>query len=336
MQSLPPYLFAEIERKVAAKRAAGVDIISLGIGDPDSPTPAHVVAAMVEGVRDPRNHQYPTNRGTAEFRGAVASYYAARFGVALDEETEIVPLLGAKEGIAHICFALLNEGDVCLAADPGYPVYTTGPLIADGTAVHLPLRPELGFQPDLDAIEPSVLARARMIFVSYPNNPTGAVVEDDFFARLVAFAREHDIVVVHDNAYADITFDGYVAPSFLETPGAKEVGVELFSLSKSYNMTGWRAGAIVGNPAVVDAYWRLKTNMDSGMFAALQHAAAAALTRPQDSVARALSALRSPARSAGGRAATHRHAGRRRRRARSTSGRPCPKVTPRAASPSSS
>ena len=284
VESLPPYLFAEIERKVAAKRAAGVDIISLGIGDPDSPTPAHIVEAMIAAVRDPRSHQYPTNRGTAEFRAAVASYYAARFGVALDEQTEIVPLLGAKEGIAHICFALLNEADVCLSADPGYPVYTTGPLIADGLAVHLPLRAELGFQPDLDDIAPSVLARARMIFVSYPNNPTGAVVEDDFFARLVAFARQHDVVVVHDNAYADITFDGYVAPSFLETPGAKEVGVELFSLSKSYNMTGWRAGAVVGNAAVVDAYWRLKTNMDSGMFAAVQHAAAAALSGPQDSV----------------------------------------------------
>ena len=285
VQSLPPYLFAEIERKVAAKRAAGVDIISLGIGDPDTPTPGHIVAAMIEGVRDPRTHQYPTNRGSAEFRSAVASYYEHRFGVSLDTDSEIVPLLGAKEGIAHLCFALLDEGDLCLSADPGYPVYTTGPLIADGTAVHLPLRPELGFQPDLDAIEPAVLARAKMIFVSYPNNPTGAVIEDDFFARLVAFAHEHDIVVVHDNAYADITFDGYVAPSFLETPGAKEVGVELFSLSKSYNMTGWRAGAIVGNRAVVEAYWRLKTNMDSGMFAALQHAVAAALSGPQDSVA---------------------------------------------------
>ena len=284
VQSLPPYLFAEIERKVAAKRAAGVDIISLGIGDPDSPTPAHVIAALNEGARDAANHQYPSNRGTAEFRGAVAQYYDTRFGVTLDTDTEIVPLLGAKEGIAHICFALLDEGDVCLAADPGYPVYTTGPLIAGGTAAHLPLRPELGFQPDLDAVDPTILARAKMIFVGYPNNPTGAVIEDDFFARLVAFARAHDIVVVHDNAYADITFDGYVAPSFLQTPGASEVGVELFSLSKSYNMTGWRAGAVVGNADVVDAYWRLKTNMDSGMFGALQHAAAAALTGPQDSV----------------------------------------------------
>jgi LL-diaminopimelate aminotransferase len=285
VQDLPPYLFAEIERKVAARRAAGADIISLGIGDPDTPTPAHIVAAMHEGIDDPRTHQYPTNRGTAEFRAAVATYYAHRFGVALDEETEIVPLLGAKEGIAHLGFALLDPGDVCLAADPGYPVYTTGPALADGAVVHLPLHPELGFQPDLDDIDPAALSRARMIFVSYPNNPTGAVIEDDFFVRLVAFAREHDIVVVHDNAYADITFDGYVAPSFLETPGAKDVGVELFSLSKSYSMTGWRAGAIVGRSDVVDAYWRLKTNMDSGMFAALQHAAAVALTGPQDSVA---------------------------------------------------
>ena len=173
---------------------------------------------------------------------------------------------------------------MCLAADPGYPVYTSGPLLAGSSAVHVPLVPELGFQPDLEAIDASVLERAKLIFVCYPNNPTGAVVEDDFFTRLVAFARAHDVVVVHDNAYTDITFDGYVAPSFLETPGAKEVGVELFSLSKSYNMTGWRAGAIVGNPDVVDAYWRLKTNVDSGIFGAVQRAAEAALNGAQDCV----------------------------------------------------
>ena len=284
VQSLPPYLFAEIERKVAAKRAAGVDIISLGIGDPDSPTPPHIVAAMNEALGDPRTHQYPTNKGPLEFRQAVAAYYLRRFGVEVDPETEVIPLLGAKEALAHICLTLLDPSDVCLAADPGYPVYTTGPLIADGTAVHLPLLPELGFQPDLEAIEPAVLAKAKMIFVGYPNNPTGAVIDDDFFVRLVDFARRHDIVVIHDNAYADITFDGYVAPSFLETPGAKDVGVEFISLSKSYNMTGWRSGAIVGKKEIVDAYWRLKTNMDSGMFTALQHASAVALNGPQDSV----------------------------------------------------
>jgi LL-diaminopimelate aminotransferase len=284
VQSLPPYLFAEIERKCAAKRAAGVDIISLGIGDPDTPTPGHIVEAMTAGLRDPRNHQYPTNKGTAEFREAVSGFYGRRFNVAIDPDTEVIPLLGAKEAIAHICVALLDPGDVCLAADPGYPVYTTGPLLAGGTAVHLPLVPELGFQPDLEAIDPAVLTKARMIFVGYPNNPTGAVIEDDFFERLVAFAKANDIVVIHDNAYADITFDGYVAPSFLETPGAREVGVEFLSLSKSYNMTGWRSGAIVGDPEIVDAYWRLKTNMDSGMFGALQHASAVALSGSQQSV----------------------------------------------------
>src|SRR5664280_289418 len=284
VQSLPPYLFAGIERKIAERKAAGRDVISLGIGDPDLPTPAHIVGALAQAAADPATHQYPSNQGEPAFREAVAAFYASRFGVRLDAAMEIVPLLGAKEGIAHVCLALLDPGEVALAADPGYPVYVTGPMLADGSAVPLPLRADLGFQPDLEAIAAADLERARMIFVSYPNNPTGAVIEDDFFARLVAFAREHDIVVVHDNAYADITFDGYVAPSFLETPGAKEVGVELFSLSKSYNMTGWRAGAIVGRSDVVDAYWRLKTNLDSGMFAAVQHAAATALTGPQDSV----------------------------------------------------
>jgi len=284
VQSLPPYLFAELERKVSARRAAGGDVISLGIGDPDMPTPPHIVEALIAGARDAATHQYPSNRGELGFREAVAAYYGRRFGVDLDVESEIVPLLGAKEGVAHICATLLDPGDICLAADPGYPVYTSGPLLADGAAAHLRLVPELGFQPDLESIEPSVLDRAKMIFVCYPNNPTGAVIEDDFFARLVSFARDHDLAVVHDNAYGDITFDGYVAPSFLETPGAREVGVELFSLSKSYNMTGWRAGAIVGNKDLVDAYWRLKTNIDSGIFGAVQRAAAAALNGPQDCV----------------------------------------------------
>jgi LL-diaminopimelate aminotransferase len=265
VQSLPPYLFAGIERKIAARRATGADVISLGIGDPDLPTPAHIISALAEGAADSATHQYPSNQGESAFREAVAGYYMRRFGVAVDPDTQVMPLLGAKEGIAHIGLAMLDQCDVALATDPGYPVYVTGPLLADGTTVPLPLVPELGFQPDLDAIEPSVLAKARMIFVCYPNNPTGAVIEADFFARLVAFAPEPDLLVVHDNAYADITYDGYVAPSFLETPGACDVGVEMLSLSKSYNMTGWRAGALVGNREVVDAFWRLKTNMDSGM-----------------------------------------------------------------------
>jgi len=285
VQSLPPYLFAGIERKIAERKAAGRDVISLGIGDPDLPTPAHIVGALAQAAADPATHQYPSNRGELAFREAVASFYASRFGVRLDATTEIVPLLGAKEGIAHVCLALLDPGDVALAADPGYPVYVTGPMLADGVAVPLPLRAELGFQPDLEAIAAQDLERARMIFVSYPNNPTGAVIEDDFFTRLVAFARAHDLVVVHDNAYADITYDGYVAPSFLQTPGARDVGVEMLSLSKSYNMTGWRSGAVVGNPYLVDAFWRLKTNMDSGMFAAVQRASVAALTGSQKCIA---------------------------------------------------
>src|SRR5664280_1257553 len=285
VQSLPPYLFAGIERKIAERKAAGRDVISLGIGDPDLPTPAHIVGALAQAAADPATHQYPSNRGELAFREAVASFYASRFGVRLDATTEIVPLLGAKEGIAHVCLALLDPGDVALAADPGYPVYVTGPMLADGVAVPLPLRAELGFQPDLEAIAAQDLERARMIFVSYPNNPTGAVIEDDFFTRLVAFARAHDLVVVHDNAYADITYDGYVAPSFLQTPGARGVGVEMLSLSKSYNMTGWRSVAVVGNPDLVDAFWRLKTNMDSGMFAAVQRASVAALTGSQQCIA---------------------------------------------------
>ena len=284
VRTLPPYLFAAIERQIAERKAAGVDVISLGIGDPDLPTPPHIIQALAEGAADPATHQYPSNQGEQAFRDAVAGFYATRFGVTLDPATQIVPLLGAKEGIAHICQVLLDPGDVALAADPGYPVYVTGPMLADGAAEHLPLVPELDFQPELEAIPAETLAKARMIFVSYPNNPTGAVIEDDFFARLVDFAKANDLVVVHDNAYADITYDGYVAPSFLATPGAVEVGVELFSLSKSYNMTGWRAGAVVGHPEVVDAYWRLKTNLDSGMFGAVQRAAAAALSGPQDCV----------------------------------------------------
>lgn len=284
VRTLPPYLFAAIERQIADRRAAGIDVISLGIGDPDLPTPPHVIAALAEAAADPSTHQYPSNLGESGFREAVAGFYATRFGVTLDPAHQIVPLLGAKEGIAHICQVLLDPGELALAADPGYPVYVTGPMLADGAAVHVPLVPELGFQPDLEAIPAETLERAKMIFVGYPNNPTGAVIEDDFFTRLVAFAKANDIVVVHDNAYADITYDGYVAPSFLATPGAAEVGVEVFSLSKSYNMTGWRAGAVVGDPEVVDAYWRLKTNVDSGMFGAVQRAAAAALTGSQECV----------------------------------------------------
>ena len=285
LRQLPPYLFAAIEQKIADKRAAGVDIISLGIGDPDYPTPDGVVQAMQDHVARPDTHQYPSNRGRASFREAIAAFYERRFGVSLNIADEIVPALGAKEAIANLNLALVDPGDIVLASDPGYPVYTTGPLLAGATPVPMPLVPALGFEPDLDAISDDVARRAKLMFLNYPNNPTGAVVEGDLFARVVEFARRHDIIVVHDNAYSEITYDGYVAPSFLETPGAKDVGIEVLSLSKTFNMTGWRSGAVVGNRDIVQAYWQLKTNVDSGMFEAVQEASVAALLSDQSSVA---------------------------------------------------
>jgi len=282
LDRLPPYLFAELSRKIDEKKAAGVDVISLGIGDPDTPTPELVVEALAQAGRDPGTHQYPSNKGRAEFREAVAAFYERRFGVALDVETEIVPALGAKECVFNLNLAFLDPGTSALAADPGYPVYTSGPPLAGAEVDLMPLVGELGFAPDLDAIPAEVRERARLMFLNYPNNPTGAVVPDGLFERAVEFGREHDVLIVHDASYTETTFDGYVAPSFLETPGAKEVGVEVFSLSKGYNMTGWRTAAIVGNAEAVAAYWKLKTNIDSGMFEAVQLAAAEALNSGDD------------------------------------------------------
>jgi LL-diaminopimelate aminotransferase len=277
LERIPPYLFAELERKVAAKRAAGVDVISLGIGDPDYPTYEPIVAAAQRAVADPSTHRYPSNRGRSEFREAVASFYERRFGVTLDPETEVMPAIGAKECIFNLNLAFLDPGDVVLAADPGYPVYTAGPLLVGGEPALMPLSPENDFVPDLDAIAPRVRERARLLFVNYPNNPTGAIVADGFFDRLVQFGADSDVLIVHDNAYSETTYDGYVAPSFLATHGARDVGVEVFSLSKGYNMTGWRCAAIVGNAEAIASYWRLKTNIDSGLFEAVQLAGAAAL-----------------------------------------------------------
>jgi LL-diaminopimelate aminotransferase len=277
VSNLPPYLFAELERKIADKRAAGVDVISLGIGDPDLPTPAIVVEEAQRQVARPDTHQYPSNRGRAAFREAVASFYQRRFGVDLDPDSEILPLLGGKEGVAHICWAMLDPGDVCLAADPGYPVYTSGAQLCGAEPVLMPLTAANAFQPDLDSIPADVRRRANLLFCNYPNNPTGAVIEDDFYERLARFGLEHQIPVAHDNAYSEITFDGHVAASFLQAPGAKEAGIEIFSLSKAYNMTGWRVGAAVGNSSMIQALWKLKTNIDSGMFDAVQMAAVRAL-----------------------------------------------------------
>src|SRR3954466_7622576 len=282
LDRLPPYLFAELERKIREKKAAGVDVISLGIGAPAAPGPRVVADALAAAAADPGTHQYPSNRGRPELREAYARFYERRFGVGLDPDTEIVPAIGAKECVFNLNLAFLDPGTAALAADPGYPVYTGGPLLAGAEAVLMPLVPELGFAPDLDAIAPADAERARLMYLNYPNNPTGAVVPEGLFERAVEFARANDVLVVHDASYTETTFDGYVAPSFLQTPGAKDVGVEVFSLSKGWNMTGWRTAAIVGNADAVQAYWRLKTNIDSGMFEAVQLAAIAAFQQAAD------------------------------------------------------
>jgi LL-diaminopimelate aminotransferase len=291
LERIPPYLFAELERKITAKRAAGIDVISLGIGDPDTPTYPPIVAAAQEAVADPSTHTYPSNRGRSEFLEAVASFYERRFGVALDPQTEVMAAIGAKECIFNLNLAFLDPDDVALASDPGYPVYTGGPLLAGGEPVLMPLLPERDFAPDLAAIPAGALERARLMFINYPNNPTGAVVPEGFFEAAVELAARHDFLVVHDNAYSETTYDGYVAPSFLSTPGAKDVGVEVFSLSKGYNMTGWRCAAIVGNADAIAHYWRLKSNIDSGLFEAVQLAGAAALSPELDTEVKAMNQI---------------------------------------------
>jgi LL-diaminopimelate aminotransferase len=282
LERIPPYAFAQLERKVAAKRAAGVDVISLGIGDPDRPTPPLIVEAMQEAVSESETHRYPTNRGRDDFRAAVRDFYERRFDVTLDPDSEIIPAIGAKEAIFNLNLAFLDPGDYALAADPGYPVYTGGPWLAGAEPVLMALEPERGFAPDLEAIDGEVAQRAKLMYINYPNNPTGAVEPPGFFEHAVEFARANEILVVHDNAYSEICFDGYTAPSFLATPGAGEVGIEVFSLSKGYNMTGWRCAVLVGNAQALETYWRLKTNIDSGLFEAIQLAAIAALSPDAD------------------------------------------------------
>jgi LL-diaminopimelate aminotransferase len=288
---IPPYLFAELERKVAAKRAQGIDVISLGIGDPDRPTPALIVDAMQEAVTERETHRYPSNRGRPDFRQAVSDFYNRRFGVELDPNTEVMPAIGAKECIFNLNLAFLDPGDAALSADPGYPVYTGGPLLAGAEPVLMPLLPEHGFTPDLAAVSDADRARAKLMFFNYPNNPTGAVVRPGFFEDVVEFCRVNDVLAVHDNAYSETTYDGYRAPSFLDTPGAKGVGVEVFSWSKGYNMTGWRCAAIVGNADAIAAYWKLKTNIDSGLFEAVQLAGIAALSPDADGDVKEMNAL---------------------------------------------
>jgi LL-diaminopimelate aminotransferase len=285
VQQIPPYMFQELERRIEEKRAAGIDVISLGIGDPDMPTYPYIVEAMKKALDDPATHQYPSNRGRQDFRQAFADFYDKRFGVEIDPADEVIPAIGAKECIYNLCNAFLDPGDVALASDPGYPVYTGGPLLNGSDSVLMPLVPEKGFAPDLSAISAEDAARAKLMFINFPNNPTGAIVPDGFFAEVVEFARANEILVVHDSAYTETTYDGYVAPSFLATPGAKEVGVEVFSVSKGYNMTGWRCAAILGHAGAIQTYWRLKTNVDSGLFEAVQIAGAAAIAGPPEPLA---------------------------------------------------
>jgi len=292
LQRVGAYLFADLDRKQEVLAAKGVDVISLGTGDPDLPTPEHIVRALEEGARDPRTHRYPPYSGTGEFRKAVAQWYAWRFGVTLDPEREVLALIGSKEGLAHLPWATINPGDVTLVPDPGYPVYRSATIMAEGEPVAMPLLAARGFLPDFDAIPAEALHRARLLFLNYPNNPTGATADLEFFARAVAFARRHGLLLVHDNAYSEIAFDGYRPPSILQVDGARDVAIELHSLSKSYNMTGWRVGFAVGNAEAVGALGTVKTNVDSGVFRAVQHAAIAALTGPQDVLAPTLATYR--------------------------------------------
>jgi LL-diaminopimelate aminotransferase len=277
LSQLPPYLFVEIDRKKREAAARGVDVINLGIGDPDLPTPAAIVRALAKAARDPVNHRYPESEGLDRFRAAAAEWYQQRFGVTVSAAKEIISLIGAKEGIGHLPLALVNPGDVVLIPDPAYPVYRAGTIFAGGEPYPMPLRRENGFLPDLTAIPEEIRRRARLMFVNYPNNPTGAVAPLSFYRDLVEFAARHRIVVAQDNTYSEIGYDGYRAPSFLEVPGAKEVGIEFHSLSKTFNMTGWRIGFVAGRADVVDALRRVKSNLDSGVFQAVQEAGIVAL-----------------------------------------------------------
>ncbi|SFN08553.1 LL-diaminopimelate aminotransferase [Thermodesulforhabdus norvegica] len=284
LKKLPPYLFKELDRLRDEVRAQGVDIIDFGVGDPDLPTPDHIVEALKKAVEDPSTHRYPSYSGMNDFRDCVARWYKKRFGVDLDPAREVIVLIGSKEGIAHIPLAFINPGDLALVPTPAYPVYHTGTIFAGGESYFMPLLEENDFLPDLNAIPEDVAEKARMMFINYPNNPTSAVAEEDFFRRVVDFARTYNIIVCHDAAYSELAFDGYKPMSFLQVEGAKEVGIEFHSLSKTYNMTGWRLGFAVGNAEVIQGLGQVKSNIDSGAFNAVQMAGIAALEGDQTCV----------------------------------------------------
>jgi LL-diaminopimelate aminotransferase len=281
---LPPYLFAAIDRAKKEARAKGVDVIDLSVGDPDLPTPTHIIEALCKAALDPSNHQYPSYEGKMTFRKAVADWYMQTFNVDLDPTKEVLTLIGSKEGIAHAPLAFLNPGDLALVPDPAYPVYSTATSFAGGMPMVMPLLSENGFLPDLDAIDPAVAQKAKLMFLNYPNNPIGASADRSFFKKLIDYARDYNIIVMHDNPYSEIYFDGQRSQSILEMEGAKDVAVEFHSLSKTYNMTGWRIGSVVGNSDVVAGIGKIKSNIDSGTFGAVQDAGIAALESPKEVV----------------------------------------------------
>ncbi len=285
IEKLPPYLFVGISKKIAEKRAQGIDVISLGIGDPDMPTPPHIIERLCQAARDPQNHRYPESEGLPEFRQAVAAWYKRRFNVTLDPNKEVVSLIGAKDGVAHIALCLIDPGDIALVPDPGYPVYAIGTMFCGGESYYMPLLEENGFLPDLDGIPANIAKKAKVLWINYPNNPTGAVAGLDFFDKVVAFAKKYDIAVCHDAPYTEVAFDGYKPMSFLQAKGAMDVGIEFHSFSKTYNMTGWRVGMAVGNAEMIDALRRVKSNIDSGLPQAIQQAAIEALNGSQQCVA---------------------------------------------------
>ncbi|HIE16778.1 MAG TPA: aminotransferase class I/II-fold pyridoxal phosphate-dependent enzyme [Dehalococcoidia bacterium] len=285
LDKLPPYLFVEINRRIAQKRNQGEDVVSFAIGDPDIPTPAHIIEHLCQAAYDACNHRYPETAGLPELCQAIAHWYDKRFGVTLDPGNEVLPLLGSKEGIGHVSFCLLDPGDIALVPDPGYPVYSMSTLLAGGKPYLLSLTEENDFLPDFGAIPDEIARKARLLWLNYPNNPTGAVAGLEFFQEAVRFARKYDLAICHDAPYTEVAFDGYRPPSFLQLPEAKEVGIEFHSLSKTYNMTGWRVGMAVGNARLINALFRFKSNLDSGIPQAIQQAAIKALTGPQECIA---------------------------------------------------
>ncbi|MFC2019139.1 LL-diaminopimelate aminotransferase [Chloroflexota bacterium] len=284
VESLPPYLFVEISKKIAEKKAKGEEVISFAIGDPDTPTPSHIIDRLCQAAQDPDNHRYPESEGLPQLRQTIAEWYKKRFDIDFDPDKEVLPLIGSKEGIGHIALCFIDPGDIALVPDPGYPVYSIGTRFALGEPYFMPLSEKNNYLPDLANIPADVLKRAKLLWINYPNNPTGAVAGLDFFQRVVDFARQHDLAVCHDGPYSEVAYDGYRPVSFMQAEGARDVGVEFHSLSKSYNMTGWRIGMLVGNVGMVDALKRVKSNLDSGIPQAVQYAAIAALTGPQDCI----------------------------------------------------